>query len=73
MNISKVCGVTLMMNELIYVVRVDGEVAIETEDVEFALIFVEGLLDRYYADTEMTITIKREEGHVHEKITPVGI
>ena len=54
------------MNTMMYVVRVDGEVAIETEDVEFALIFVEGLLDRYYADTEMTITIKREEGHVHE-------
>lgn len=54
-------------------VRVDGEVAIETEDVEFALIFVEGLLDRYYADTEMTITIKREEGYVYERSTPVGI
>lgn len=61
------------MNEMMYVVRVDGEVAIETEDVEFALIFVEGLLDRYYADTEMTITIKREEGHVYERSTPVGI
>ena len=72
MNISKACGV-ILMNELVYVVRVDGEVAIETEDVEFALIFVEGLLDRYYADTEMTITIKREEGHVYERSTPVSI
>lgn len=47
-------------------VRVDGEVAIETEDVKFAMIFVEGLFDRYFNDTLMTVTIKREEVRAYE-------
>ncbi len=48
------------MPEVQYVVMVDGEHYGTFQTMEAAVIFVEGILNKYYAQ-QLTVSIKREE------------
>lgn len=44
-----------------YTIIVDGAQAIVTTEEEYAMIFIEGVLQKYWADPRITIGITREK------------
>ena len=44
-----------------YTIRVDGAQAIVTTEEEYAMIFIEGVLKKYWADPRITIAVTREQ------------
>lgn len=50
-----------MWNKFKYIIKVDGEQAIVTTEEEYAMIFIEGVFRKYWADPRITITVTREQ------------
>jgi len=44
-----------------YTISVDGAQAMITTEEEYAMIFIEGVLEKYWADPRITITVIREQ------------
>lgn len=44
-----------------YTICVDGAQAIVTTEEEYAMIFIEGVLEKYWADPRITIAVTREK------------
>lgn len=44
-----------------YTIIVDGAQAMVTTEEEYAMIFIEGVLEKYWANPRITIAITREE------------
>lgn len=44
-----------------YTIIVDGAQAIITTEEEYAMIFIEGVFEKYWADPRITVTVTREK------------
>lgn len=44
-----------------YTIIVDGAQAIITTEEEYAMIFIEGVLEKYWADPRITVAVTREK------------
>lgn len=49
-----------MRNKFKYTIKVDGEQAMITTEEEYAMIFIEGVLRKYWADPRINIAVIRE-------------
>ena len=50
-----------MRNKFKYTIKVDGEQAMITTEEEYAMIFIEGVLRKYWADPRINIAVIREQ------------
>lgn len=50
-----------MGNKFKYTIEVDGAQAMITTEEEYAMIFITGVLEKYWADPRITITVTREQ------------
>lgn len=51
--------VVIIMNSNYYSISIDGNIVGEYMTSEYALIFVQAILERFYAEPKLTITISR--------------
>lgn len=50
-----------MRDKFKYTIIIDGAQAIVTTEEEYAMIFIEGVLQKYWADPRITIAVTREK------------
>ena len=50
-----------MGNKFKYIIEVDGATAAIVMEEEYAMIFITGVLEKYWADPRITITVTREQ------------
>ncbi len=50
-----------MGNKFKYTIEVDGALAMVTTEEEYAMIFIKGVFEKYWADPRITITVTREQ------------
>lgn len=50
-----------MRDKFKYAIIVDGAQAMVTTEEEYAMIFIEGVLQKYWADPRITIAVTREK------------
>lgn len=50
-----------MGNKFKYTIEVDGATAAIIVEEEYAMIFIEGVLEKYWADPRITISVVREQ------------